>query len=97
MSKIRTAFPLEGLNYGLVSIHAVVNTGDMTQTINELQERVATHETVVDSIVIYSPLTAATEKSIENGSYKEGTFFDKTAFTTEVTEDGEVVWTQFNF
>ena len=51
MSKIRTAFPLENLNYGLVSIHAVVNTGDMTQTIKELQERVATHETVVDSIV----------------------------------------------
>ena len=97
MTKIHTAFPLGNLNYGLVSIHAVVNTGDMTQTIKELQERVVTHETVVDSIAIYSPLTEATEKSIENGSYKEGDFFNKAKFTTEVKEDGEVVWTQTNF
>ena len=94
MSKIRSAFPLEDLNYGLVSIHAVVNTGEMKRTIEELQERVATHETVVDNIAVYSPLTEATEKSIENGSYKEGDFFNKTTFTTEVKEDGEVVWTQ---
>lgn len=97
MSKIHTAFPLGNLNYGLVSIHAVVNTGDMKQTIEELQERVATHETVVDNIAIYSPVTAATEKSIEDGSYKEGDFFNKATFTTEVKEDGEVVWSQTNF
>lgn len=60
-------------NVAVVTLHVLVNTDDMDETVKQLNERVTTHECVIDISVIKKPIYGFIVESVENGTYKEGT------------------------
>ncbi len=64
---------MSNFNVGVITISAVVNTGDLNQTKEELLERIKSHPTTVEAEVTGLVTTEALVKDEEAGTYKEGT------------------------
>ena len=64
---------MSNFNVGVITISAVVNTGDLNQTKEELLERIKTHPTTVEAEITGLGTTEALVKDVEAGTYKEGT------------------------
>lgn len=64
---------MSNFNVGVITISAVVNTGDLNQTKEELLERIKSHPTTVEAEVTGLGTTEALVKDVEAGTYKEGT------------------------
>lgn len=67
-------------NVGLVTIHVLVNTEDMNETVKQLKERISSHETTIDCIAEFNTVHTAIIESVEKGTYKIGDLtFSRTA------------------
>lgn len=60
-------------NVGVITISALVNTGDLNQTKEELLERIETHPTTVEAKVTGLDTSESLVQDVESGTYKEGT------------------------
>lgn len=64
---------MSNFNVGIVTISALVNTGDLEQTKEELLERIKTHPTTVDTVITGLDTSEALVRDVEAGTYQEGT------------------------
>lgn len=80
-------------NIGIVTIHALVNSKCLESAGRELQERVATHPTVIDIFRVNSTLPEVLVRAVETGVYEQGDFCQQFHFTTTTPQGGDTFHT----
>lgn len=80
-------------NIGIVTIHALVNSGCLESASRELQERIATHPTVIDNYRVNSALPEVLVRAVETGTYEQGDFCHQFHFTTTTPQGDDTFHT----